>query len=380
MGCTRPEVLRPPEKRVEPRWGELMGPSLPIEGKEVDNEGSGTLSDGFRVVDQVLPPPLSGQGVAEFPVSSSHPPSGLGGGEPAPPKQEEIDGLAVVPQRSRSELGPTVAEKEAHAERLPEPADPEHKEKSRGIDVARDESPGSPRPATAVIPLVSDLSRLQQLHPLYPVWIDPVDRVLITVGEVCQTDVPLELFACSRGSKEHESIVVIAAPGYVFHAGLLALGAEAGAPVQFHPEFRPPSGSHIDIYVRWKENSGEFRESRAQDWVQDVSAMYQMFQGIVANQFEDELHPHDQWEAWKTMTYPWVFAGSQFIRDEDSGRELYLADLEGVLISVANFPSALLDVPIASPTTNAALIFRCFAERIPPIGTEVTIIFKPAGS
>ncbi len=225
-------------------------------------------------------------------------------------------------------------------------------------------------------PLVDHPERLQLLHPQYLAWIDPVERALVLVGQVCQQDVPLELFACSGRSKAHESVVWVSTASYVVHAGLLALGAEAGSPVQFDPEFRPPSGSVIEITVRWQDN-GVRREVRAQDWVQDISAMYRMFEGVVANQFEDELHPHDQWDAWRSMNYPWVFAGSQFARDERTGREIYLADLDGELICVANFATAVLDVPIESSTANAALMFRCFAERIPPIGTPVTLILRP---
>ena len=226
-------------------------------------------------------------------------------------------------------------------------------------------------------PLVDHPERLQLLHPQYLAWIDPVERVLVLVGEVCQQDVPLELFACSGRSKAHESVVWVSVAPYVVHAGLLALGAEAGSPVQFDPEFRPPTGSLIEITVRWEED-GVRREVRAQDWVQDISGMYRMFEAVVANQFEDELHPHDQWDAWRSMDYPWVFAGSQFARDERTGREIYLADLDGELICVANFATAVLDVPIESSAANAALMFRCFAERIPPIGTPVTLILRPA--
>jgi hypothetical protein len=198
------------------------------------------------------------------------------------------------------------------------------------------------------------------------------------VGEVCQQDVPLELFACSRGSKEHESVVSVPTAAYVLHAGLLALGAEAGSPVRFDPQFQPPTGSIIEVKIRWRTEEGVIREAHAQDWVQDISGMYRSFEGVVANPFEDELHPHDQWDAWRTMNYPWVFAGSMFVRDEQTGRELYLADQEGVLICVSNFPAAVLDVPIESSSANAALMFRCFAERIPPIGTEVTLLLRPA--
>jgi len=56
-------------------------------------------------------------------------------------------------------------------------------------------------------PLVDHPERLQLLHPQYLAWIDPVERALVLVGQVCQQDVPLELFACSGRSKAHESVV-----------------------------------------------------------------------------------------------------------------------------------------------------------------------------
>jgi hypothetical protein len=47
------------------------------------------------------------------------------------------------------------------------------------------------------------------------------------------------------------------------------------------------------------------------------------------------------------------------------------------LICVSNFPSAVLDVPIQSTDSNAALLFAAYTERIPPIGTPVTIVLAP---
>ena len=77
------------------------------------------------------------------------------------------------------------------------------------------------------------------------------------------------------------------------------------------------------------------------------------------------------------MEYAWVFAGSHFVRDEQTKEQYYRADGEGDLICVSNFPSAVLDIPVKSTDQNAGLLFECFTERIPPIGTPVTLILTP---
>ena len=226
-------------------------------------------------------------------------------------------------------------------------------------------------------PLVDNPDSLERLHPFYPVWIDRDRKSVVMVGEVCQTRVPLELFACLRGSKEHESIVVVDTKAYVVHAGLLATGAESGSPVRFVPEFAPASGTEIEVTVIWEDQRGRRRRVRGQDWVQDIASRYAMFDGIQLNQFDDELDPRDQFAAWKAMEHPWVFAGSQFLKDERTGEQYYLADVEGDLICVSNFPSAVLDVPARSDADSGALLFEAFTERIPPRGTPVTLILTP---
>jgi len=226
-------------------------------------------------------------------------------------------------------------------------------------------------------PLVDDPESLQRLHPAYPVWIDPQREHVFVVGRICQRRAPLELFACLRGSKEHESVVAVDTKAYVVHAGLLATGAEPGSPVQFVPEFRPASGTEIDVTVVWEDEAGRRRQARAQDWIRDVAGIYSMFRGVVANPFDEELNLEDQSAAWQNMEYPWVFAGSQFLKDERTGQQYYQADGEGDVICVSNFPSAVLDVPIRSSDSNAVLLFEAYTERIPPLGTPVTLILTP---
>jgi hypothetical protein len=78
----------------------------------------------------------------------------------------------------------------------------------------------------------------------------------------------------------------------------------------------------------------------------------------------------------KALDQPWIFGGSGFWKDESTGKEYYQAE-GGDFICVANFPSAMLDLPIESSESNADLLFQAFTERIPPRGTAVTLILKP---
>lgn len=220
------------------------------------------------------------------------------------------------------------------------------KEKSPAENNLSEESGELPRDLGP--PLVDHPENLKKLHPIYPVWIDTDNKQVVIVGEICQTNVPLEMFACPRGTKEHESIVSVPTEAFIVHSALLAIGAKSGKPVQFTPKYSPATGSEIDIIVRWKNEKGDVQSARAQDWIREM-------------------------KTGKALEQPWVFGGSGFWKDESTGKEYYQAE-GGDLICVANFPSAMLDLPIESSDMNADLLFQAFTERIPPRGTPVTLI------
>ena len=50
----------------------------------------------------------------------------------------------------------------------------------------------------------------------------------------------------------------------------------------------------------------------------------------------------------KALEYPWVLGGSVFREDPDTKEKYFYAD-SGDFICVANFPTAMLDLPIESP-------------------------------
>ena len=78
----------------------------------------------------------------------------------------------------------------------------------------------------------------------------------------------------------------------------------------------------------------------------------------------------------REMSQPWVFAGSRFWKDEETGEQYYQAE-GGDLICVSNFGTAMLDIPIESSQSNLELAFAAFTERIPPLGAPVRLILKP---
>jgi hypothetical protein len=57
-------------------------------------------------------------------------------------------------------------------------------------------------------------------------------------------------------------------------------------------------------------------------------------------------------------------------------QSFYAAD-DGDLVTVANFSSSILDLPFASTANDTDRVFIAHTERIPPIGTAVTLSFRP---
>jgi hypothetical protein len=203
-------------------------------------------------------------------------------------------------------------------------------------------------------PQVEHPEELKRADPLYPLWIAPKRHQVVMLGEICQTEAPLEMFACTRGTKEHEAILSVPLKAFMAHAALLGVGAEAGHPVQFGPkegQYIPAAGTEIKITIRWKDNQGKVQTARAQDWIKNM-------------------------RTGKPLKTNWVFGGSGFWKDGATGKEYYKAE-GGDFICVSNFASAMLDLPIPSSYANADLLFQANPKRVPPQGTAVTVILSP---
>jgi hypothetical protein len=191
----------------------------------------------------------------------------------------------------------------------------------------------------------------KRLMPDGKVWLDLKNKRVIVVGEVCQREGQMEMFACLKGTKEHESIVAVPTKAHVVHAALIRLGAMPGAAAQFVPKYQPAHGPRVDVTLYWTDEKGKRRQANAQDWIRNV-------------------------KTGRAMTDYWVFGGSGFWKDDTSGEEFYKAE-DGDFICISNFNSAMLDLPIESSQSNEALLFEALTDAIPPLETKVTVVLTP---
>ena len=313
------------------------------------------------------------------PESESEPPAGT-------TTQPEADPEPAIEPKSEAESAPAAEPvREPTPDPGPEAPQAESESAAEGITEAEPQMPpavepeSEPEPAAPDDrkapdlgpPLVQDPKGLRRLDKTRPVWIDMAKKRVVIVGQICQRDALLELFACLRATKEHEAIVSVDVEAATVHAGLVAMGAKPGSPARWEadegadvpvgsgldppprrePKYYPATGTEIEVTVVWNDKKGKRKTARAQDWILDTQTK-------------------------KAMAHPWVFAGSRFWKDPETGKKYYQAE-GGDLICVSNFPSAMLDLPIESSQATEALMFRAFAERIPPLGTPVTLLLTP---
>lgn len=264
----------------------------------------------------------------------------------------------------------------------------------------------------------TESDKLVPLNKQETVLLDRKGKRVLLKSKVVLREGLLEMILCKKQTKEHESILSIDADAYVIHAGLLALGAKPGSPVRFLPDFVPPTGQKIDIFLQWKDEKGKLRREPAQRWVRYVTrrgyeATLEQLPPDVTIPEESELRYFEKFNelSWygpmsrqqrermlalsqdktfrqlihnfyrqsqpREMDMHWVFAGSIFSTDESTGEKVYGAEV-GDVICVANFTTAMIDVAAESTASGTAnLNFEPWTERVPPLGTEVTVELAP---
>ena len=198
----------------------------------------------------------------------------------------------------------------------------------------------------SIVDRFEDPKDCKPLHRENRIWINRDEQVVILDGYVAQRSVPLELFACPVGTKEHESIVAVFARAQLVHAGLLAIDARPGSTATFDP-FKPAHGTTVRVYVLWLDGDGKTKGTLAQNWIRTSGTK-------------------------KPMVWDWVFAGSKIYKD-DEGKEHYLGD-SGELISVSNFTTSTMDVAVKSDQSNNNLMFEAFTDHIPLKNTPVRLV------
>lgn len=180
----------------------------------------------------------------------------------------------------------------------------------------------------------------------------PSGRRVLVDAEVCLREGSLEQLLTRKNKKEHEALLAVDADARKIHEALLLAGAKDGTPVRWLPRYRAPTGTKIQINLTWQSRGKEVT----------VSA-----RSLMRNR-----------KSGKELDSDWVFAGSMLIDNpfDPNSPKHYLAN-DGDVICVANFESAMLDLPILSSKDDDARGYEAWTDRIPPLGTKVRLILEP---
>jgi len=170
-------------------------------------------------------------------------------------------------------------------------------------------------------------------------------------AEVVLREGPLELFACSPKTREHESILAVSARPLHIYQAMGLIGLTPGKPLRFDEEtkrWEEPRGDHLEIRVRYADERGT-HVVRSEQWVSYT---------------KDPSHA-------SPPLLDWVFAGSRTLPD---GR--FAADLDGTIACLVDFESALVTLGSRHSADNEQLWLTTNTKEVPPRGTKCTLLIR----
>lgn len=200
--------------------------------------------------------------------------------------------------------------------------------------------------------------------------VNVAERCVDIEATICLDKGPLELVACTKGSKEHESIVAVEATPMHIHTALLVLGATNGHPAMRRPRDPagtgwidiPPSGDPIKVSLVFQDTDGQLVEHFISEF---VAASDEASNGASNGAAGDGGEAAD-------FPDTFLFAGSHLL-DNGDGPRTYLADASGHVISIATFGDELLCIDGMHAHANDALMWQINPENLPPVGAKVTL-------
>lgn len=250
------------------------------------------------------------------------------------------------------------------------------------------------------------------LNPDSTVFLDVKGKRTLLRTEVACRNCILEMLCVPEGVKEHETILRIRSGAWVVHTGLVGMGVEPGKPVKFSPTFVPPAGTTIRIYANWIDEQGKVRREDVRNWIRHNVHKYfaaplpspppglelpykelrydrfnreLLWYGPMSAEQRDDLLGKWDNEVYqkairkffdesqsKKMDAEFVFAGSGFYKDPETGKEYYQAE-GGYMICVANFADAMIDVRENSTSSDGSQTYEAWTEQIPPEKTPVIL-------
>lgn len=168
-----------------------------------------------------------------------------------------------------------------------------------------------------------------------------IDRAKMEISfpaEVNLRSGELEVLICNPGGRTHESLLITELDPLQFQIALLLIGAENGFRI---PDASIQQGSLLKIDVETEDG----KRHPIEYWL------------------------HDKKRGGQRKTDDWVFVGSSFGHDGSC-----LAKEEGNIANTWTFGNTIIDNPSDDADDDSAL--EAFTERIPPVGTKVTVCVR----
>lgn len=176
-------------------------------------------------------------------------------------------------------------------------------------------------------------------------------------ANVCEDFGLLEVIACLKGTRDHESVVSTEAKPSHIHTALLLLGGVPGSPAMQQmlegdpPRYRTilPSGSPVDVSLVIKDEKGVATERPINELIIRGKDEYDAATQPAAE--EDKKKEH-----FPTKTF--LFAGSVLLPAEGDAPRRYLADTEGNIVSISTFGDEVLCLPDINEKANESLVWQ----------------------
>lgn len=185
----------------------------------------------------------------------------------------------------------------------------------------------------------------------------------------------LELVACIKDTKEHESVVAVNAKPSQIHTALLLLGAQAGNPalrrlVTEGDEQRfieiPPRGGLVDVYLVIDTPDGK-QEFPINEFIEKSPPFNPEKPDSLPKQWKTELFP----------TYTFMFTGSVLVEHEANEPRQYVADYTGSVVTISTFGDELLGTPEIHDSANDSLVWQVRSQGLPPVDAPLILRLVP---
>lgn len=197
------------------------------------------------------------------------------------------------------------------------------------------------------------------------------ERAIDVNATVCLHKGLLELVACTKGTKEHESIVALDARPVHIHTALLLFGARPGTPasrmVQGAEGVRwipvKPAGDRVQVSLVFPNAEGKVQEHPIQKFI--AFAQPKKIAGLAPAKIKPRRFLAD-----------YLFAGSHLMK-KGNGPKQYRCEQSGNVISISSFGDELLCLPEIHGHEDDGLFWEVNPQGLPAVGKPIILRLRP---